>query len=286
MVNYQQNYNLVLSGGGIRSYAHLGVYKYCFENNILFKEITAVSGGSLIAPFIYLRKEPKEVIELFKKAKIHKKLFPFYFIPEKFECFLFQPSTKRLGEWISSCLTEEELNRIQASEQIHIMSTKNPLCGIKAMYTDMLQITDLRNAIAASCAISGIFKEHPVGDCTYIDGGHWDNCPVFFDFEDKSIPVLAVSLGYTGLLEKSGGRISQIIRGFEINSYARIQEDIKRWDFEKQCGKRGDLIVINPPIWNIRSLDFNIKDWQINDLIDAGYRAAKDTLMKTTLVSV
>ena len=31
--------NLILSGGGVRSYAHLGVYKYCFENKIKFGEI-------------------------------------------------------------------------------------------------------------------------------------------------------------------------------------------------------------------------------------------------------
>ena len=72
-----KTYNLVLSGGGVRSYAHLGIYKYCFENGIIFNEITAVSGGALIAPFVYLRKHPDQVIALFKKEKIHKLLFPF-----------------------------------------------------------------------------------------------------------------------------------------------------------------------------------------------------------------
>jgi predicted acylesterase/phospholipase RssA len=166
------------------------------------------------------------------------------------------------------------------------MATKNPLCGIKAMYTDMLQITDLKNSIAASCAISGIFKEHQVGDCTYIDGGHWDNCPIFFDFKEPFLPVLAVNLGYPGLLEKTGGRISKIIRGLEISSYARVQEDIKRWEFEKSCGKRGELFVLNPPVWNVQSLNFDLKDWQIDELINAGYQSAKETFSKKVVVNV
>lgn len=279
-------FNLVLSGGGVRSYAHLGVYKYCFENGIEFNEIVSVSGGAIIAPFIYLRKNPNEVIEIFKNVKIHKMLFPFWFMPDKFEFLFYQPSTIKLGEWVEKQLTTGELANLSnrskggVTPPLHIMATKNPLCGIKAMYTDMLQITDLKNAIAASSSISGIFKEHKVSNCTYIDGGHYYNCPIFFNFQDSFLPVIAVNLGYPGLIEENDGRISKIIKGLEISSYARVQEDIKRWEFEKNCGKRGDLFVVNPPVWNVRSLDFNLKDLQMDELISAGYKAAKAALRK------
>ena len=281
-----KTFNLVLSGGGVRSYAHLGVYKYCFEQRIEFNEIVCVSGGSLIAPFILLKKDPDEVIKLFKKEKINRKLFPFWFVPNKFECLFIQPDTFKLGKWLEEQFSQDELNQINASSKLHIMATKNPLCGIKAMYTDMLKITDLKNAVASSSAISGVFKEHRVGDCTYIDGGHWDNCPVFFDFADNFLPVLAVNLGYVGLKEKEGGRISKIIRGFEINSFARVQEDIQRWEFEKSCKKRGELFVVNPSVWNISSLDFNLREWQIEDIIEAGYRAAKEMLSEKLLLKL
>lgn len=288
-----QTFNLILSGGGVRSYAHLGVYKYCYENEIYFNEIVAVSGGSLIAPFIFLRKDPGEVIKLFKKEKINRKLFPIWFVPDKFECLFVMPDTYKLGEWLEEQFTPEELAVIEnrgkgavTAPLLHIMATQNPLCGTKAMYTDMLKITDLKNSVASSCAISGVFKEHKVGNCTYIDGGHWNNCPIFFDFENNFSPLLAVNLGYVGLKEKQGGRISKIVRGFEINSFARVQEDIERWEFEKSCKKRGELIVINPPAWNISSLDFNLKDWFIDDLIEAGYKAAKLSLSKSEIVNV
>ena len=278
-----KTFNLVLSGGGVRSYAHLGVYKYCFEQNINFNEIVSVSGGSLIAPFVFLRKDPNKVIELFKKEKINRKLFPFWFVPDKFECLFIMPDTFKLGKWLEEQFTEDELLQIQSSDRLHIMATQNPLCGTKAMYTDMLKITDLKNSVASSSAISGIFKEHKVGNCTYLDGGHWNNCPIFFDFENSFLPVLAINLGYVGLKEKEGGRISKIIRGFEITSFARVQEDIKRWEFEKKCNERGDLFVVNPSVWNISSLDFNLKDWQIDDMVEAGYRAAKEIMSRNEI---
>ena len=205
-------------------------------------------------------------------------------MPDKFEYLFFQPSTLKIGQWVEKQFIEEELNRIKSSGKLHIMATRNPLCGIKAMYTDTLQITDLKNSIAASSAISGIFKEHKVRDCTYIDGGHWNNTPIFFDFQNNFMPLLAVNLGYTGLLEKEGGRISKIIRGIEISSYAKVQEDIQRWEFEKSCKQRGDLFVVNPAAWNIHSLDFNLKNWQIDELVEAGYKAAKISLSRSEIV--
>ncbi len=276
--------NLILSGGGVRSYAHLGVYKYLFENKFEINEIVSVSGGSLIAPFIFLKKEPDEIIEIFKKIKLHKTLFPFWFVPNKFEFLFSQPSTFKIGEVIENTILEKygelALRSISASEKVHIMATKNPLCGTKLMYSDMLKITDLKNAIASSTAISGIFKDHKVGECFYIDGGHWNNCPIFFDFEDNFTSLVVSNLGYTGLVEKEGGRISKIIRGLEINSFARVQEDIQRWNFEKTCNKRGLLTVINPSVWNINSLDFNLSDSQMEELINAGYEAGKKSFVK------
>jgi predicted acylesterase/phospholipase RssA len=281
-------YNLVLSGGGVRSYAHIGVYKYCFENNIEFNEIVSVSGGSIIAPFIFLRINPDKLIKLFKRTKIHRMLFPFWFGPDKFEFLFFQPSTYKVGEWVEKIIIElygnDSLENILSSNKLHIMATRNPLCGTKLMPVDMLTITDLKNSIAASSSISGIFKDHKVNACSYIDGGHWNNCPIFFNFNDDSYPLITSNLGYAGLVEKEGGRISKIINGLEIMSYARVQEDIERWNFEMNCNKRGELTVINPAAWNVHSLDFNLKDFQIDTLIEAGYSEAKKTLENKSLL--
>lgn len=268
-----QLYNLVLSGGGVRSYAHIGFYKYCFENNIHFNEIVCVSGGSILAPFIYLRKNPEYLESIFKKEKIHKNLFPFWFVPDKFEFLLYEPSSIKLGEWVEKYFSKEELNKIYKEKKLHIMATLFPNKKEKVKSVDVLSIADLKNSIAASSAISGIFKQHKIGNNIYIDGGHWNNCPLFFDFQNSSLPLIVVNLGYAGLLDKEGGRISKIIKGLEVSSFSRFKEELIRWDFEKKCGQRGNLISITPNVWNINSLNFNLSDFEINNLITTAYKA-------------
>ena len=65
-----------------------------------------------------------------------------------------------------------------------------------------------------------------------------------------------------------------------------MQEDIRRWEFEEKCNQRGELIVINVPVWNVSSLDFNLKNWQIDEMINVGYRAVKEKLSEKNLVNV
>mgnify|MGYP003395648834 CR=1 FL=1 len=50
------------------------------------------------------------------------------------------------------------------------------------------------------------------------------------------------------------------------------------------CNKRGELTVINPAAWNIHSLDFNIKDFQIDTLVEAGYSEAKKVLESKSML--
>lgn len=279
-------FNLVLSGGGVKSYAHLGVYKYCFERGVEFNEIVAVSGGALIAPFIFLQRHPDGLIDLFKKANIHRMLFPFWFVPDQFEFLLVEPSTSKLGKWVEKELTKSELNKIQNTKKLHIMATRKPMNGSNPSYTDMLTITSLKDALAATCAISGIFKAHKIGRHCYIDGAHWNNTPIFFDFEDALTPLIAVNVSTPPFQEETKGKLSKIFRGVEISSYARFQEDLKRWEEGKVCNQRGELYLINPTCQNINSLDFDINEKQIEELIDIGYSFAKEALNTSTNSSI
>lgn len=47
--NNIKNVKIALSGGGIKSIAHLGFLKFLFENKMIPSQISAVSGGSIIA---------------------------------------------------------------------------------------------------------------------------------------------------------------------------------------------------------------------------------------------
>lgn len=277
-----KSFNLVLSGGGVKSYTHLGVYKYCFERGFEFNEIVAVSGGALIAPFIFLKRNPDDLISLFKKANVHRMLFPFWFVPDQFEFLLVEPCTSKLGKWVEKEFTKDELDKIQGKVPLplHVMATRKPMNGLDPLYTDMLKITGLKDAIAATCAISGIFKPHKVKEHCYIDGAHWNNLPIFFDFQEPLAPLIAVNLSTPPFQKETKGRLSKIFRGLEISSYARFQEDLKRWEEGQSCNKRGELYLINPPYQNINSLDFDLSNKQIDNMINCGYESAKIALTK------
>jgi len=272
-----RTFNLILSGGGIKSYTHLGVYKYCFERGVKFSEIVGVSGGAVMAPLMYLERQPDSLIYLFKKAKLHKKLFPFWFMPHKFEFLFTQPSTIKLGRWLEEQLTQAELNKVQNTTRLHIMATQESNNGGEHPYVNMLRIARLKDAVASSSAISGLFKAHKVGKDHFVDGSHWSNVPIFFNFKNPGLPVLAVNLNYYAPFDESKRRISKIFEGRELSSYARFEEDVKRWDSEK----REDLHLVTPPLQNIDPLKLDITDKEFDELIDIGYNAAKDALKPT-----
>lgn len=269
--------NLILSGGGVRSYAHLGVYKALMDKGIEIAEIVAISGGSIVAPFMALGKDPNKIIELMKEDKPHKKMVPKWFIPDKFEVLLTQPDTSNVGRWVSSQFLKEEKMRLKEQGKLHIMAVRdahrlNPIESV-----DMFQHYGLASSVAASSAINGVFKPHEIDDFKYMDGGHDANLPIFFPFRDQTLPVVAVNLGYAGKAKKTKGRVGQIMHGIEVMQYFKFQNDITLWN--RIFGAGRPLIVINPKVYDIRSVDFGINGRQMDSMIQKGYAATQKTIM-------
>lgn len=270
--------NLVLSGGGVKSYAHLGVYKFLKQHNFIIEEIVCVSGGSIVAPFIALNKHPEVTINLFKREKFHKKLFPWWFVPDKFEIFMGSPSTMKVGEAIEGVFSKNELRRLKDEGRLHIMATRLPSPDLKAGPVEMLSMSDLKTSIAASSAIHGVFKAVPFEGVNYIDGGHWNNVPILHEFKDKKLPTIAVNLGYSGKIKKVKGRLSKIVQGLEIISYAAFRANVKKYLFEVGDQDRGLLFTINPEVWSMSALNFGLSDSDMDWLIKQGYKKAKKAL--------
>lgn len=63
---------LVLSGGGTRGFAHLGVIDALLEKGIKPDVISGVSAGSIVGAFIAGGKSPHETMEIFKKGWFFK----------------------------------------------------------------------------------------------------------------------------------------------------------------------------------------------------------------------
>lgn len=58
---------LVLSGGGVKGAAHIGVLKALEEEKIKFNFISGTSSGSIVAGLYVSGYKPEEIYEIFKK---------------------------------------------------------------------------------------------------------------------------------------------------------------------------------------------------------------------------
>src|SRR5436190_11520451 len=66
--------NLVLSGGGVRGFAHLGVMKALDEMGVQVDRMSGTSSGAVAAAFIAGGYTPDECKQIFIKEKIFRKL--------------------------------------------------------------------------------------------------------------------------------------------------------------------------------------------------------------------
>ena len=64
--NRQQSVGLVLSGGGAKGIAHIGVIKALEENNIPIDYITGTSMGAIVGGLYAAGYTPEEMMELIK----------------------------------------------------------------------------------------------------------------------------------------------------------------------------------------------------------------------------
>ena len=72
---------VVLSGGGIRGIAHLGVLKALKEKGVEISMITGTSAGAIVGSLFANGVDPYEALKLFQKTKLLKFLRPAFRLP-------------------------------------------------------------------------------------------------------------------------------------------------------------------------------------------------------------
>ena len=68
-IGYAQKVGLVLSGGGAKGAAHIGVIKALEENGIPIDYITGTSAGAIVGSLYAMGYTPEEMVELMEKTK-------------------------------------------------------------------------------------------------------------------------------------------------------------------------------------------------------------------------
>ena len=155
--------NLVLSGGGARGIAHLGIIKALTTIGIRIKAISGVSTGAVAGALIAAGYSPDDALKIFVENKL------MYQIRPGFNAGLF-----RLTKWeeiLKKCIPANSF------EALNIPLTINAT-DIGECKTVYFSSGELILPLLASCSIPGVFEPIIFRKRQYVDGGVLNNLPV------------------------------------------------------------------------------------------------------------
>lgn len=155
---------IVLSGGGARGFAHIGVLKALNEHGIFPDIISGVSAGSIVGALYADGYTPDEIFEKFSEWEIYK-LLKFY-----------RPGLgvlKAIGirKTLSKYLSTNELTELKIPL---VISATNFTKATTEYFTE----GSIIDAVMASSAVPLVLKPYIINGNMYVDGGLMNNLPI------------------------------------------------------------------------------------------------------------
>jgi len=269
---------LVLSGGGVRGAAHIGVLKALHEESIFPGVISGTSAGSIVAGLYAYGYTPNEIGIIANKISnnyydvdypgilaslvaifCHNNVYISGLIKGDFLESAFvklTKGTKLRTAKIPVSITAVDIN----NTNIVIFTSDNRRLWRRE---DFIYITEstFAEAIRASIAIPGIFRPKIIRNMRLVDGGIRANLPVEICRRMGAKKVIAVNLGYTGYPAPGVDNIIEIsMQSIDIMVYQITKPSMESAD-----------ILIQPSINNVQHCDMT----KIDYIINCGYQATK-----------
>lgn len=155
---------LVLSGGGIRGIAHLGVLQALSEAGIKFNKISGTSAGSIVGALFAQGIEPAEILKIFMQTHLYKYIRPAFSAKGLI-------SLDKIRTLLLEYIPHNSFEGLRTP--MIISSTNYNECKVRYFSSG-----ELINPILASSAIPVFFKPIEIEGKIYIDGGILNNFPV------------------------------------------------------------------------------------------------------------
>jgi len=240
--------NLVLSGGGARGIAHLGVIKALQESGYSIQRISGVSSGAIIGAFIAKRMTPDEILDIAISTKGFSVTRP------PFSLGLF--NKKNMVEVLSRYFAGTQFEDLEIP--LTVSATNINTCN-----TDYFKSGDLLMSLVASSALPLLFAPVHLNGYQYVDGGFVNNLPVE-PFLDDPLPRIGVS-------------VNLVKEEQELTSTFRILERAIQISVSKNAEQRKkylDLIIEPEKLSDYKAYDFH----KPKEIFNAGYEHAKNIL--------
>ncbi len=154
----------VLSGGGARGFAHIGVLKAFAEHGITPEAIAATSAGAMVGALIACGYTAEEVNDMAANSKFFKLFSKSSFTSLKL-------SNAPMVEFLTRNL------RFKTFEQLPVplyVTATNLINGKQ----DVFSSGEIIPAVVAACAVPFVFANVTINNMPYADGGMSGNLPV------------------------------------------------------------------------------------------------------------
>jgi NTE family protein len=245
---------LVLSGGGARGFAHLGVIQALSEAGIVPDVIAGTSAGALVGVLYADGYSPQEIMSLMNWAR-------------KFD--FMRPTLPREGllqiSGIMKILKANLRARTFDELKIPLFVTATDLNNGQSVYFSEGELFD---PVIASASIPVLFQPVKIDNISYVDGGVLDNLPIK-PIEDNCELLIGSFVNPTGYADKVSGLISIAERTFLLSMSKDVIEKAKKFD----------MFIAPPELRNFGLLDPE----RSQELFDLGYFATKEKLKETDI---
>jgi NTE family protein len=249
---------LVLSGGGARGFAHIGVLQALNEAGIFPDVISGTSAGALVGVLYADGYSPREILKMMNStSRLH------YIRPTVPKEGLLQISG------IERILRENLRAKNFEELKLPLYVTATDLNNGRAEY---FCTGELINPVIASASIPVLFKPVIINDIHYVDGGVLDNLPIR-PLESKCRRIIGSFVNPVGY-EETVLSLTQIAeRVFMLNMSKEVLEKSDRFD----------LFIAPPELKNYKILDPE----KASEVFEIGYRAAVEKLSdSSTLMNI
>jgi len=240
---------LVLSGGGARGFAHLGVIQALNEAGIIPDVISGTSAGALAGVLYADGYTPEEILKIMSPGSRLDFMRPA--MPR--EGLLQINGIIKILQTHLRATTFEEL-------KIPLFVTATDMNYGKAVYFSEGNLLD---PVIASASIPVIFQPVKIKDISYVDGGVLDNFPVY-PIEKMCKVLIGSFVNPVGYIEKISGLINIAERTFMLSVSKEIIEKAKKFH----------LFVAPLELKNYKILDPE----KGGELFEVGYKATKEKL--------
>lgn len=258
-----QGIGLVLSGGGARAFAHVGVIMALSDAGIPIDFIGGTSMGGLVGAGLALEWTPSELVERINAAFVQKNPLSDITLP-----LIGMVKGRRVERLLKDNFGEHEIPDLWRP---YYCVSSNLTSG--KMYVH--KRGQIRDALRASIALPGILPPKRLDEALLVDGAVTSNLPIDVMRDLHSGPIIAVdvararAVGPELIAEHHGRSWFQRIAHPPIVSILMRSATISSEQQDRAQAENADLLL-EPPLG-----DIEIRDWQAFDrTVEIGYEHA------------